>query len=92
MTVAVADKDRLTVPLSKNRIRFKVEGPGEIVATDNGDATNLETFGTPERDAFNGLALVIVRSKPGQTGEIKLIAQSDGLKNGEIHIKSRKAD
>jgi beta-galactosidase len=92
VTVAIADKDRLTVPRSKNRIHFKVEGPGEIVATDNGDATNLETFGTPERNAYNGLALVIVRAKEGQTGEIKLIAQSDGLKEAEVHIKSRKAD
>ena len=92
VTVAVTDKDRLTVPRAKNRISFKVEGPGEIVATDNGDATDLETFGTPERATYNGLALVIVRAKEGQTGSIKLIAQSDGLKQAEVHIKSRKAD
>ena len=27
-----------------NRIHFDIEGPGEIVATDNGDASNLEPF------------------------------------------------
>jgi len=35
---------------------------GEIVATDNGDPTSFESFQAPERKAFNGLALVIVRA------------------------------
>jgi Glycoside hydrolase family 2 C-terminal domain 5 len=64
VTVTVADKSGLMVPRSKNHIQFSVEGPGEIVATDNGDATSLVSFQSPERDAYNGLALVIVRAKP----------------------------
>jgi hypothetical protein len=77
ITVTVADKNGLLVPRSKNHIQFQIEGPGEIVATDNGDATSFESFQAPERNAFNGLALVIVRAKPGQPGTIKLTA--DGL-------------
>src|ERR1019366_1744262 len=37
-------------------------GPGEIVATDNGDPTSFERFPAPERNAFNGPALVVVRT------------------------------
>jgi beta-galactosidase len=85
----VADKNGLLVPRSKNHIRFQIEGPGEIVATDNGDATSFESFQAPERNAFNGLALVIVRAKPGQPGTIKLKAQADGLTEAVICIRSR---
>ena len=66
-----------------------MEGPGEIVATDNGNATSFESFQAPERNAYNGLALVIVRAKPGQTGNIRLIAEADGLKKGEAVIRTK---
>jgi len=86
--VTVADNSGLLVPRSKNLIRFEIEGPGEIVATDNGDATSFESFQAPERRAFNGLALAIVRAKAGQAGTIKLTAKSDGLKAGTATIKT----
>jgi beta-galactosidase len=87
--VAITDKKDLTVPRSKNRIRFSISDLGEIVATDNGDATSFESFQSPERNAFNGLALVIVRAKPGQPGEITLKAESDGLKDATVRIRSQ---
>jgi len=87
ITVTVADKKGLLVPRSKNHIQFQIEGPGEIVATDNGDATSFESFQAPEHNAYNGLALVIVRTKPGQPGTIKLTATADGLASASIKIK-----
>jgi beta-galactosidase len=90
VTVTVADKSGLMVPRSKNHIQFSVEGPGEIVATDNGDATSLVSFQSPERDAYNGMALVIVRAKPGQAGNIILKAKADGLESCETKIAARK--
>ena len=90
VTVKVADKAGLLVPRSKNQIKFKIEGPGEIVATDNGDATSFESFQAPERKAYNGLALVIVRAKSGQAGKIMLTAEADGLKAGECIIRGVK--
>jgi len=89
ITVTVADKQGLQVPRANNHIKFAVEGPGEIVATDNGDATSFESFQAPERNAYNGLALVIVRGKPGTTGEIKLTATADGLAPATLEIKAR---
>jgi len=89
ITVTVADKQGLQVPRANNHIKFAVEGPGEIVATDNGDATSFESFQAPERKAYNGLALVIVRGKPGTTGEIKLTATADGLAPATVEIKAR---
>ena len=90
ITVTVADKNGLLVPRAKDHIKFKIEGPGEIVATDNGDPTSHESFQSPERNAFNGLALVIVRAKPGESGKITLTAESEGLKSGKTTIRGVK--
>jgi len=74
------------VPRSKNLVQFEVSGPGEIVAVDNGDATSFEPFQASYRKAFNGFALAIVRSKPGEAGKITLRARSEGLEPTEVTI------
>ena len=89
VTVTIADQEGLQVPRTKNHVKFSVQGPGEIVATDNGDATSFESFQAPERNAFNGLALVILRARADQPGAIKLTAESDGLAPATLTIKSR---
>ena len=88
VTVIVTDKAGLTAPRAGNRIHFDIEGPGEIVATDNGDPASFESFQSHDRKAFNGLCLVIVRGKPGQSGKIELTAKADGLKIGTVSFKA----
>ena len=88
ITIRVTDKNGITIPNAKNAITFSVEGPGEMVATDNGDAANLVSFASATREAFNGLCLVIVRAKTGQAGTIKVKAVADGLEAAVITIKS----
>jgi beta-galactosidase len=87
VTARVADAQGLTVPEATNRVHFTVEGPGEIVATDNGDATSFEPFPSPERAAFSGLCLAIVRATRGQSGEIKVTATSEGLAGGAVTVQ-----
>lgn len=88
VTVRIADGKGLTAPQAHNHIWFTIEGPGEIVATDNGDPTSFEPFPLPERNAFNGFCLVIVRAKPGQTGKITLRAESASLQGARVTLKS----
>jgi beta-galactosidase len=88
ISLTVTDKDGLVVPRADQRIRFTLEGPGEIVATDNGDPTSFESFQSPDRKAFNGLCLVIVRGLPGQTGTIKIAAHAEGLKTVTTTIRT----
>lgn len=89
VTVTVADAKGRMVPRSKNRLRFEIEGPGEIVATDNGDATDHEPFHAHDKRAYNGLCLVIVRAKKGQAGTIRLRALSNSLGSAETTIRAR---
>lgn len=89
VTIGVVDTHGLTGPRAKNDIRFRIEGPGEIVATDNGDPTSLIPFIAHDRAAFNGLCLVIVRGIAGKPGTIRLIAESDGLESITLNLNSR---
>ena len=57
----------------------RCEGAGRIAAVDNGNAASLEPFQADQRRAFSGLALLIVRSKRGEAGPIRVTATSDGL-------------
>ncbi|MCI0500110.1 MAG: DUF4982 domain-containing protein [Planctomycetales bacterium] len=79
ITLRITDADGLTVPRADNLVTFSIEGPGEIVATDNGDPTSFVPFRSHRRPAFNGLALVIVRAKKGQSGSVTVTAAADGL-------------
>lgn len=87
VTVRLLDRDGTPAPTAGDRLRFRVEGPGELVATDNGDPTNLEPFATPARNAFNGLALAIVRALPGKTGTITLHVEADTLQPASTQMR-----
>lgn len=87
VTIKVIDKKGLLVPVANNRISCTLEGDGEIVATDNGDPTCLIPFPSTERPAFGGLMLVIIKSKKGSTGNLKLRVNSLGLIGSEMEIK-----
>lgn len=90
ITLRVLDRKGNVVPEANNQIRFEVVGPGEIVATDNGNPADLVAFPSHERAALSGLALAIVRAKPSASGAIKVKAISEGLKTAEISILSHK--
>ncbi len=83
VTVRVVDDQGRNVPRAASPIRFSLEGDGDIVATDNGDATSFEPFPSTSRMAFSGQALVIVR---GRGGALKLRADAEGLKAGELRL------
>ncbi len=88
VTATVMDRNGVVTPRAANRIRFGIVGPAEIVATDNGDPTSFESFQSPERNAFNGLCLVIVRGKPGHAGTVRITAKAEGLKVSTASVKT----
>ncbi len=89
ITVQVSDKEGRLVPRSHNTVRFSISGPGEIIAVGNGDPTSHESFQALERKVFNGLALVVVRSKKGESGPVILTAASEGLSSGRIQVETK---
>ena len=66
-TVRITDRRGRLVPDADNLLHFSVQGPGEIIAVDNGDPTSHVPFFSHEMPAFHGLCAVIVRrTGPGR--------------------------
>lgn len=89
VSVRLTDKDGNFSPRADNLIKFSVEGAARIAATDNGDPTSLESFQNPYVKAFNGCALVILRSN-GTEGDIRLTVKSKGLPTQTLTLKAEK--
>ena len=89
VTVRIEDEAGNLCPKADNLVRFDLTGPGEIAAVGNGNAATTEPFQADYRQALNGLAMVIVRSKSGKSGEISLIARSEGLQESCAVVTSR---
>lgn len=87
VTVEVVDARGEVVPTATPEVRFQIAGPAEIVATDNGDATDHAVFASPARRAFSGKCLAIVRARRGGAGEAVLTATSPGLPPARIPLR-----
>jgi beta-galactosidase len=87
VAVEVVDRAGVVVPEASNLIRFGLAGPGTLDGVDNGQQENAQSYHASSVPAFNGKALVIVRST-GQPGTIRVTATSDGLDGAKITLRS----
>jgi len=87
VSVQVADADGVPAPRDNRELHFRVEGPGELVATDNGDPTDMTAFPSAVRKAFNGRALAIVRALPGATGRVRVHVHAQGVAPAVVDIQ-----
>jgi beta-galactosidase len=94
VTVRVVDASgRLSRVDGDHPVSFDLTGPGSIAGVDNGDPTNHEPFkgATPlaaRHRAFNGLALVVLKSAR-TPGPLVLRARAEGLTPAEIRIETK---
>jgi beta-galactosidase len=84
--VAIKDDKGRVVPTANNLVEFSIEGPGRIIGTGNGNPISYEPDKASQRMAFNGYCLVLVQSEK-QTGEIRLKASSEAIKEARVVIK-----
>jgi beta-galactosidase len=89
VTVRVEDADGNLCPDADPLVRFELDGAATIAGVDSGSAATLEPFQADRRQAFNGLALLIVRGKRGASGTVRVSATADGLLPGRATIVTR---
>ena len=77
----VVDQDGRLCPWAEDQISFSVDGDASILATDNGCQTSMERFTSPQRRAFFGKCLVVVK------GHGTLKAQSPMLKAASMVVR-----
>jgi beta-galactosidase len=90
IAVTAVDRAGTRVPRANNLVRFEVEGPGEIVAVDNGDPTSHSSFQAREVKAFNGLCLLIVKLRSEAAAPLVVTARADGLESAKVVISRSK--
>ncbi|QNA46712.1 DUF4982 domain-containing protein [Lacibacter sediminis] len=89
ITVKIEDENGNFCALADNKVDFKISGPATIAAVDNGNAASTEPFQANYRKVFNGLCLLVIKSKKGTGGEVKIEASSPGLKTSLITVVTK---
>ncbi|HYK47358.1 MAG TPA: glycoside hydrolase family 2 TIM barrel-domain containing protein [Parafilimonas sp.] len=88
VTVELLDERGVRNPRSENLIHFTIEGPGTIAGVGNANPVSLESYQLPQRKAWQGRCMVVVKST-NEKGEIILKASADGLKTATVTIESK---
>jgi beta-galactosidase len=86
-TIELTDKNGIRNPKASNPVSFTIDGPGTIVAVGNANPLSIESFQLPQRKAWRGRCMVIVKSEK-ESGRINLKATSPGLETASIEIES----
>jgi beta-galactosidase len=86
--VRILDDQGTVVPLADNQVKFSVKGEGTLAGVDNGNPVSHESFKAPERKAFHGLCLAVIKSST-RTGSIELVAESDGLSPASVTLNTK---
>jgi len=89
VTVSIVDKNDVINPKAVNLVRFNVEGPGSIIAVGSSNPISTESYQQPQRKAYKGKCLVIIKSQQ-KPGDIILRVSSDSLPAADIQIHTRK--
>jgi len=88
ITLTVTDRKGRPVPDANVPVHFTIEGAGELVATDNGNPTDMTPFSSHDRVTFSGKCLVIVKGKASDPRSITVSATSPGLGDGKLMLVS----
>lgn len=89
ITIDCYDSNNNFMPTAMNQLYFSIEGAGELVGVDNGNAAGSESLKGNTMKLFNGKALAIVRSLRGVKGEVMLTVSGDGIEGDSITIRTK---
>jgi len=88
INVSIVDAQGRPVPTAGNKVKFSVNGPGNVIGVGNGDPSCHEPDKASERSAFNGLCMAIVQSRRGEAGAISVTVAADGLEAATVEVIS----
>ncbi len=85
VTVELKDAKGFVDPKTDRLVRFSVEGGASIVGVGNADPMSAESCVQPQRKAWHGKCLVIIRAgkKPGK---VTVRAWGDGVKGASVNL------
>lgn len=87
VTATIVDANGTRVPNANNVVTFATEGPGAVVAVDNGDPATHEPFQATQHTAYQGTCVAFVRATANH-GPFVIRATADGLRSGEATLQA----
>jgi beta-galactosidase len=102
----IEDENGVVVPLANDLVTFSVsgsgglskdlatlnfDGPGVILAVDNGDCMSTEPFQATKRKAYAGRCVAMIRATTN-SGKIIISADVAGLKSGSVTLDAKAAE
>jgi beta-galactosidase len=87
--IEVVDGNGQIVPQDSILIKLTLSGNGEIAASGNANPKDMASVNRSLINTYKGKALAVIRPS-GKEGNIKLMAESQGLKTGELMIQVMK--
>ncbi|MGV8095236.1 MAG: glycoside hydrolase family 2 TIM barrel-domain containing protein [Mangrovibacterium sp.] len=88
ITIELTDVTGIKNPKDERLVKFGIEGEGTIVGVGNANPVSLESYQLPQRKAWQGRCLVIVKST-GKPGIITLTASADDLPSSKVTITTQ---
>jgi beta-galactosidase len=88
VTVEILDQAGNPCPLADHSIQFRIEGPAEIAGVDNGNPRAMDSFQSNKVQVFYGKSMLILRTKEGEKGKVRIVASGNGLEIKEILVET----
>lgn len=88
LQVEVVDEAGVRLPKAENLIHFQLEGPASLVGVGNANPVSLESCQQPQRRAWQGRGLAIVKTG-FSAGPITVTATSEGLAPARVMLTAR---
>jgi beta-galactosidase len=88
VTVEVIDSKGNVVPNAEPLVQFSIAGAGTIVGVGNANPRSIESCVQPQRKAWQGKCLLIVKSQK-KASTITINAKATGLQPGKLIINSK---
>lgn len=86
VTIDVVDEKGIRVPQAESLVHLDIHGPATLAGVGNGRPYGNESFQQPQRTAFQGRCMVVLKSTD-QAGIVTLKATGEGLPEAKILIE-----
>lgn len=87
VTVEILDSRGALNPMADDLVRLALTGPGTIVAVANSNPRSVESFQQPQRKAWRGKCLVVIRAAT-HPGTVSLTAEGEGLRPATCEVSA----
>ena len=85
VSASIVDSKGVVCPNADKVLKFEISGPGKVIGVASGDRASHQPFTMPERKAFHGSCVAIVRST-ATAGDVTVTAAAQGISPASVKI------